>query len=161
MFICPCIHSQSYTCSDPGHVSHADTLTCLHHCLHKYLNECLCYTLQCKCAHIHIQVHTTHIHTRACWAHTGIFKLRISDSSQPCLLRSPVCMTSCCCKSGMYQSQDPAGPPQPSRASEWLEGPPWQASSSVCNAVAMVTDSITAAPVEGNFCVQSHRQTPE
>lgn len=53
--------------------------------------------------HIHVHVHITYMYTCTVWAHTGIFKLGLSDSSQPCLMHY-LCMQSCCGSSGTYHS---------------------------------------------------------
>lgn len=52
------------------YVSHANTLTCLCHCIYKCTNACWYYTLQCKCVHW-----STHSHSCAHHIHVHMYNL--------------------------------------------------------------------------------------
>lgn len=120
--------SQSHTCSNPAHMYLMQTRS--HVYAIAYINAQMPVgTTHSSVSgytglHIHIHVHTTYMYTCTIWAHTGIFKLGLSDSSQPCLMHYLSTCKAVVVHLELIIVSGSCWPPQPPRASEWLEGPP-------------------------------------
>lgn len=134
MFICPCTpyHTHSHTHVQIQHVYPTQTHS------HVYTTAHINTQAPVYTTHSSVSVHTSTFKctphtfiTRACWAHTGISKLRISDSSQLCLVHSPLRMTSCCCTSGTYCSLRTVLDPSTPQRLRVAEGPSAPAAVSV------------------------------